>query len=319
MTIPKATPKRAGWTVVSAPVLIWLVTATPSGGQVFGETGRTEFFGGFGLRAFYARIDNTRLLSDGDRIANTSKRKVVIDAIPVAAVYGLRPGLTLIGIVPTTSRTFRQKVDGRRVSETDRGVGDITVLAKYRLFKTDTRNTSRQLAVQAGLKLPTGSDDLADSEGVRFSQPLQLGSGSVDYEFALTGTEFRDRLVFTGDLGYSLKTEANGFEFGDVIKYDAAVKFRVYPTQYTDKYPVKDLFVFLEVNGMVASRAKSGGRAITDSGGHQVFVAPGFQFFPLENVIWEAGVQLPIVNRLNGIQLGSRFRFRSGLRWIVAR
>ena len=47
-------------------------------------------------------------------------------------------------------------------------------------------------------------------------------------------------------------------------------------------------------------------------------MAPGFQFFPLENVLWEAGVQLPIVNRLNGTQLGSRFRFRSGLRWIVA-
>ena len=313
-----AAPRRPGWVCAAVLVVIQTSTALPLSAQVFGEAARTEFFGGFGVRAFYARTDNSRLLSDGDRISNASGREVIVDAIPVAVVYGLRPGLSLIGIVPSVSRTFRYNVNERQVSETDRGIGDIRALAKYRLYKRYGYNTSRQIALQVGVKLPTGSDDLEDRQGLRFPQPLQLGSGSVDYEVALVATEFRNRLVLSGDIGYALKTEANGFEFGDVFRYDAAAKFRLYPTRYTNKYPVNDLFVFVEVNGTVAARAKSGGRTIEDSGGHEVFLAPGFQFFPLENFILEAGVQLPMVDGLNGTQLGSRFRLRSGLRWIVA-
>jgi len=309
---------RTGWLIAWVVALGELGTATPGVAQVFGEAARTEFFGGLGVRVFYGRINNTRLLSDGESIANPNGPRVFVNAVSVALVYGLRPGLSLIGVVPSKGRTLKRTVDGGRISETDWGVGDITLLAKYRLYKRDSFSSSRQVGIQAGLKLPTGADDLEDRQGVRFPQPLQLGTGSVDYELALTFTDFRNRLVFTGDLGYSLKTEANDFDFGDVFKYDVAVKFRLYPSRYGDNYPTHDLLLFVEVNGTVAARARSDVQTVADSGGHQIFLAPGVQFFPLENVILEAGLQLPLVDELNGIQLGSSFRFRSGLRWIVA-
>lgn len=155
------------------------------------------------------------------------------------------------------------------------------LFAKYRFSKKDYFLRSRQFAFQVGLKLPTGADDLMDDQGKRFAQPLQLGSGSVDYLFILTFTEARNRLVFTGDGGYSFKAEANHFEFGDVFTYDFAVKFRLHPSRYTDKYPVNDLFVFLEVNGLVSQKSKINGGKNSDSGGHQIFFGSRISIFSL--------------------------------------
>ena len=286
--------------------------------QVFGAAARTEFFGGFGVRVFYGRINKTQLLMNGDEISDANAPKVFVNLLPVAVVYGAIPRFSLIAVFPTISRTFERPVNGQRVSNTDFGVGDIVLFAKYRFYKKDYFLRSRQFAFQVGLKLPTGADDLKDDQGKRFAQPLQLGSGSVDYRFILTFTEARNRLVFTGDSGYSFKAEANNFEFGDVFTYDFAVKFRAHPSTYTDKYPVHDLFIFLEVNGLVSQKSKINGGKNSDSGGHQIFLAPGFQFFPFENILFEAGIQIPILEDLNGTQLGTDFNLRTGLRWFIA-
>ena len=61
---------RTGWLIAWVVALGELGTATPGAAQVFGEAARTEFFGGLGVRVFYGRINNTRLLSDGESIAN---------------------------------------------------------------------------------------------------------------------------------------------------------------------------------------------------------------------------------------------------------
>jgi len=50
--------------------------------QVFGEAARTEFFGGFGVRLFYGRINKTDLLINGDEISDLNAPKVFVK-IPV--------------------------------------------------------------------------------------------------------------------------------------------------------------------------------------------------------------------------------------------
>lgn len=275
-------------------------TSRNAAAQVFGEAARTEFFGGWGVRIFYSRINTP---------------KVFVNVAPVAVVYGALPKLSLIAVFPTITRTFEQGIN----RETDFGLGDITLLAKYRFYKKDVFLGSRQLAGQVGVELPTGADDLEDDQGNRLPPPLQLGSGSVDYQFALTFTEAHDRITFSGDLGYTFNTEANDFEFGDVFNYNAAAKFRIYPARFKDDGPLKQHFIFLELNGVVSQKAKLAGRSkINDSGGHQIFLAPGFQFFVLENFLFEAGIQIPLLQDLNGSQPGTDFHVRTGLRWIVS-
>jgi len=224
--------------------------------QIFGEAARTEFFGGFGVRVFYGRINKTDLLMNGDEISAPNATKVFVNVVPVAVVYGAMPKLSLIAVFPTITRTFKRTVNGQRVSETDFGIGDITVFAKYRFYKKDAFLKSRQVALQIGMKLPSGKDDLKDDQGNRLPQPLQLGSGSLDYRFILTFIEARNRLILSGDLGYNFNTEANNFEFGDVFNYDFAAKFRFHPAKFTDSSSLKQHFVFLEINGIVSPRSR---------------------------------------------------------------
>ena len=294
--------------------------------QVFSESARTEFFGGIGFRIFYGQINKTQFFVDGNKRDDPNAPEVFVNAVPAALVYGVSPGLSLIGVFPMLRRTLKRTIIRRTaertinsvpLSDTDVGIGDIIFFAKYRLFKKTAFLRSRQLSLQAGIKLPTGADDLRDELGIRLPAPLQLGSGSVDYRLALTFTEARNRLQFFGDAGYTLKTSANNFEFGDVFNYDATVRYRIFPAKYGADFPTHDLFLFMEINGVFAQKAKSSGIKLTNSGGNQIFIAPGFQFLLLNNLVVEAGIQLPVFQDLNGAQLGTDFAFRSGLRWIL--
>jgi hypothetical protein len=285
--------------------------------QVFGQSARTEFFGGFGIRVFYSHISKTQFVTNGDKSSSADTPNIIINAMPVTVVYGVSSRLSLIGVFPNIGRIYEQTVDGQRISESDFGLGDLMIFTKYRFYKKNRHLGSSQIAFQIGLKLPTGANDLMDKQGNRFPPPLQLGSGSIDYRLVLSLTEVRNRLFITSDFGYNLRTEANQFEFGDIFSYDAAIKFRLFPSKYSDQYPAHDFFVFLELNGLLSQKSKIGGNEIPDSGGHQIFLAPGFQFFPFENIIFESGIQLPILENLNGTQLGTDFQFRTGIRWII--
>ena len=64
------------------------------------------------------------------------------------------------------------------------GLGDVSAIAKCRFFKRPELGATTELAALFGVKLPTGRDDVRDG-GMRLSQPLQPGSGSVDAIFAI--------------------------------------------------------------------------------------------------------------------------------------
>lgn len=103
----------------------------------------------------------------------------------------------------------------------------------------------------------------------------------------------------------------------DVFNYDFAAKVRIHPARYTDQFPARDLYGVLEVNGIIGQKFKQNGTQIKDSGGHQIFLAPGLQFLPVAHLLLEMGVQIPVLEDLNGTQLGTDFNFRMGLRWFI--
>ena len=167
------------------------------------------------------------------------------------------------------------------------------------------------------MKAPTGAHDLVDTDGRLLPPALQRGSGSWDPMANLIMTYVpaagRGRWTFTGDIGVRLTAESNAVEVGNQVGYDGMVKYRVYPV----RHPGRDTFLLLELNGRWQDRARVGGGLTSDSGGHVPYLSPGIQFLLRRNLILEGGVQLPVMNDLNGTQLAPSSRVLAGLRYII--
>lgn len=156
-------------------------------------------------------------------------------------------------------------------------IGDMVARAKYRFHRRDTIGASFQQAAVGGIKLPTGT-------------VAETGSGSTDYMFGYTvGRESR-RDYFFADLRYRINSEANGRRRGNLLNYDVAFGLRPKPTGYYQP----DLVLLLEMNGSLAEQSEFNGVPQRGSGGHTVFVSPGF-LYSKRNVMWKGGLQIPLI------------------------
>jgi hypothetical protein len=68
------------------------------------------------------------------------------------------------------------------------GLGDATLLVKYRFYRRDSQRGTTQASVTYGPKIPTGRTNLTDINGKRLPAGLQPGSGSTDLYLAANWT-----------------------------------------------------------------------------------------------------------------------------------
>jgi hypothetical protein len=111
----------------------------------------------------------------------------------------------------------RETVSGKRDIS---GVGDITLLAMYRLYQTHKDSTFlvHTLQVGGGVKAPTGKFDEANAGAVNPS--FQVGTGSWDYLLAMEYIVKRKRFGFNTMLNYTIKTENDKhYKFGNQFNY----------------------------------------------------------------------------------------------------
>ncbi len=301
--------------LVAILLTLWPAVAA---GQIFGTGGRTEFISGFGVRTFASVETRSRLLVDGTEAVDPSGTEVRVRTTPVAIVYGLRARLSLVAVLPFVDKQA-SFAGGAAEQPTggDGGLGDALFLAKWRFYKRDQPLGTFHVATELGVKAPTGAHDLEGTGGRLLPPELQRGSGSWDPVANLITTYVpaagRGRWTLTGDVGVRLTTEANAVEVGNWVGYDGMVKYRVHPV----RHPGRDTFLLLELNGRWQDRAHVGGRVANNTGGHVMYLSPGIQFLLRRNLILEGGVQVPVMNDLNGTQLAPGTRVLAGVRYII--
>lgn len=103
-----------------------------------------------------------------------------------------------------------------------KGIGDITVLAMYRLYQTHKDSTLfvHTLQVGGGVKAPTGKFDQANAGNVNPS--FQVGTGSWDYLIATEYNVKRKQYGLNSMLNYVFKTENDKqYRFGNQFNYSS--------------------------------------------------------------------------------------------------
>lgn len=254
----------------------------------------------------------------------------------LSAAYGITHHLTVSAELPYIRRDDLREGTHEHVRDVASngvdhlgsvaGIGDMSILAKYRLGEGGTTG----FAVIGGIKIPTGSTHKQSPDGDRLETEHQPGTGSWDPIVGATGSTKIGALQLTASAIYQFSTEgAQHTRLGDRLQAGAALSHRFGPalTEYRDSHnhhhgdeldahheraePTWDVFV--EVASEWEGRQSVENELEEASGGKWVYVAPGVRFNAAAG--WSAGaaIALPIWQHIRASHPNNRYRLMLSL------
>ncbi|HEX5775132.1 MAG TPA: transporter [Caulobacteraceae bacterium] len=259
-----------------------------------------------GVRLTFTRPEqrsDAELAAFAGRHVHAHNSDYLLNAV-VGASYGLTDRLTLSAELP-----YRRH-EGLRAGEHSHGgggvtndvvelggvagVGDVSVMAKYRLLDGGVR-----LALIGGLKLPTGSTDEHNDQGERLETEHQPGSGSWDPIAGAAMATDLGALTLTASGLYQFAGEgAQDTELGDRAQVGVALSRRIGPEHHEDapgdEHGHASFDLFLELTGEWEGRQRIAGETEPDSGGKAVWLSPGARFNSAGGWSLAAAVGLPV-------------------------
>jgi hypothetical protein len=248
----------------------------------------------------------------------------------LGVAYGITHELTISAELPYVRRdNLREGEDGdvARLGSIS-GIGDASVLAKYRL----THGDGAGFALVAGIKLPTGSTHRRDSEGERLETEHQPGTGSWDPIVGASAATRMGVVRLTASALYQISTTgAQNTRLGDRFQAGIALSHRFGPAprqhsetihnhhhgdeldEHADEPRHDSWDAFVELGGEWEGRQRIGGEVEHASGGKWVYVAPGARFTAASG--WSVGgaLALPVWQRIRASHPDNRYRLMLSL------
>jgi hypothetical protein len=198
--------------------------------------------------------------------------------------------------------------DGGQYDSKTWSLGDVKLIGRY-LGLLSRRN----LALSAGLKLPSGSPsktgtstDSANPGPVNIDRGLQPGSGSTD---AIVGVSYADALNRDWDylvqgLFQSALSTRDGYRPGNGINLNLGLRYAASSSVQPQ----------LQINVRHASRDIGPNADTVNSGGTLVYLSPGFNAPLGQQTALYGYVQLPIHQNVYGVQLTPHVTASIGVR-----
>lgn len=229
----------------------------------------------------------------------------------VASGYRFSPAISVdfFGAFVRQERTINAS-NGIKNFVFTQGIGDIVLLPKYHL--------SESFILGLGIKLPTGSSNFSDLNGIALPADLQPGSGAVDWiPYAYYHTTFNPRpslqlaskltYRFTGKNRQYFNTD-NSYQFGNELQWQITL---------SDQLVVQHTLVDPSVGFRLrwAGRDFFNTQAFPSSGGNFVFVSIGFSVQLLPGFKWQWNATFPLYSFVNETQLISNFSLTTGIQW----
>ena len=281
--------------------------------------------------------DGTEDILSTDLVGNPAVDASKFPAVPrsmtqymtmIGGAYSLSDDFAVMAMTNVTVNEMPMEIlpaQGTNFAMTSAGLGDITLLAKSRLYANDNLAPTKQFSVLYGLSLPTGSIEKRfsnatpnDVNGTLLPYKMQLGSGTVDPIIGLTYQASRDPFWW----GLNTQLEAHvydneqGYHRGQEFRYDFYAMKQVHDNWVLQAQLngwVEGSFSREPFNGRVNGEGhtnKVAGNPFLSPlfdpqnyGGHKMAVSLGFQYQPIPLHILELTATLPIHQDLSGPQL----------------
>ena len=267
-------------------------------------TVRLEYFDQSDLRTGSGSVDHSRIVFPNDREIQqrTVNRNTWLDLN-----YGFNSSWAVSVAVPYHDRFHTTIAAGDTDVSTAQasGVGDARLLVRYQ-----RTNFSRSFSFQAGLKLPTGGFDQDFARGPQagelLDRGLQLGTGTTDL---LAGAAWFTRpavnvgLFAQVMLDQPLAARA-GFLPSTSVTFSGGVRW-LNLSRFTPQ---------LQVNIKTEGREHGAEADTPNSGGTTAYLSPGVTTELAAHTTSFVFVQLPVYQRVNGLQLEPKWILSLGVR-----
>lgn len=283
---------------------------------------------GFGFRLDGRYTVLNSLYTGINEIENHDGEKESHFTTQLTAFYNLTDRFTLIGVLPFPHREIsldehaedipqvqEEPEHGHHSPGSSFGVGDLTLLGRYKILSKHNFQQTTALALQAGIKAPTGATDALDDSGEFLDAHVQPGTGAWSFLAGFSFNFVKNRFGVAANLLYAENTTGKAgdddYRFGNWLNADV-----------TAKYPLisgkRNLFVSLGLNSELRAREELNGAPISNTGGEVLYLAPGLQLMLSRFVILEASLMYPFYHNLNGDgQLGEDFKGFFGFNYVL--
>ena len=243
----------------------------------------------------------------------------------VGLAYGLTDDLMISAELPFVRRDRIREGDAGAgavdVRGTSQGIGDLSLLLKYRL----AHGAHWGFAAIAGLKAPTGTTHRRDLAGARFETEHQPGTGSWDPIGGLAFSAGRGANAIDASFLYQRGTlGAQATRLGDRAEAGLAFSHRFGPVEGGEDHDDGDdadgdgrhhhhhhhaaLDGIIELNAEWEGRQTVAGSVDPFSGGRSLWLSPGLRYVAASDWSLSGSIGVPIYQRIRASHPDNAFR-----------
>jgi hypothetical protein len=181
------------------------------------------------------------------------------------------------------------------------GLGDLTLLAKYRFWRQNGPGFATNYACITGVSLPTGEDD--QRQGFTELEPeMQPGSGGIDPMLGVAVTHEPGRWRFNAAALHHWHTDSDGD--GDRLGNEWTAELSVGNRFWLEPYPGPFMRLDAVLRYHHEDRAEQDGE-LPDTGGNRYTAGLNLAFRPRPSLDLQLYAEAPIHEEVNGTQLAS--------------
>jgi len=201
-----------------------------------------------GIKNIYMKRNH---MFDGTHeVTNKEHLDATANATLLIARYGISKNFDVRVVLPYKHIDATAQLGPNHIAIDNQGLGDVVVMGRY--VALPMKEYGYQVAVGAGVKLPTGSTDSKIKKGPPINSPLptQMGTGEYEYKAELGVSKVLNdtmRIDFNTMYTYRPKAE-HDYDFGNELSYDLS-----FTSAITD-----NINLGLEYNGKYNSKTDMG-------------------------------------------------------------
>jgi hypothetical protein len=258
---------------------------------------------------------------EGTEVPNPTNQRLDSSITQAILGYSFSPRFSLQANVPFIYRSFKRP-DGFKTDEgTESGLGDVSLVGKFLVWRKDTDNGTFTWNILGGAKFPTGNTSRIQEEfheleveGAPVSgihgHDLTLGSGSFD---GILGSNFYFRYKRTfliGAVQYSIRTEGDfEYRFANDLSWEGGPGFYVLLER------THTLALQAAVSGEHKGTDTFRGEQAEDTGITSVYLGPRITATWRDRLSADVALEMPISIQNTALQAVPDFRVRAGLTW----